>query len=111
MSSKDFGSTFTAYRPISTEKTVWHTAVSEETTRGSNVQLTITLTAIYEEFHWESGFCVGHKDARGDERELGVSRDGLLDTLPPELSCNGQVVFSSSKTVAEANQLIRKETQ
>jgi len=36
---------------------------------------------IDEETEWEDSLGIGSKVARGDERKVGVRRDGFLDTL------------------------------
>ena len=82
----------------------------EETMRYGEIQLAIFLAPVDEEVDGEDGFAVC-EEAWGPEGGLGVMHRGVLVEEAPEFGCDGQVVFSSSKLVAEIDELLRKETQ
>ena len=67
--------------------------------------------AVDEEVDGEDGFAICGEEAWGHEGELGVVHHGVLVAEVPEFDCDGQVVFSSTKLVAEIDELLRKETQ
>jgi len=78
----------------------------EETACYSQIQLAISLSSIDEEIDGEDGFSIGSEETRGDERERGVVLHGILVEEVPEFSCDRQVIFSSSKFVAEADEIL-----
>lgn len=64
-----------------------------------------SVATVNEEIDGKCRFNIRSKGAWSDEGELGVRGDTLLDEVVPELSGDGDVIVSISKTVAEAFEL------
>jgi hypothetical protein len=70
--------------------------------------LTVGGAAVQEQVSREESFGVSSEVAVVPVFELGVVRDGVLETLVSELSCDGVIVLSGSELVGNFNELLEK---
>lgn len=69
-------------------------------------QLPILLPAIDEEIDGEDGRHIGIKVSGWHERKCWVCGDRFLNMMEPELSGDCQIIFSSTESVAEYDELL-----
>lgn len=84
---------------------VGHAHVLEKVTSNVKVQLTISLTSIYEEIDWKYGLCIGSEETRRNEGEVGVCRNRFLDPVKSVLSGHSEVIFAGAELVTERSKL------
>ena len=75
---------------FSTEESIRHGTVLEESTCDGQVQLAIGDASIYEEEEWKYAFTVCSKITGRDEVKFGIGGNGILDPLKSEFRCNVQ---------------------
>lgn len=81
------------------------TAILEENTSDVEVELTIVLTSIYPQVNGEDGVVVGREETGSYNAELGVSSDGILESLESELAGGSEIIFSTTVLLAVADKL------
>lgn len=90
---------------IASKKAVRHSAVLEEPPRNVEVKISRVVAAIDEERDREHGFPIGGEVPWGDEAELRVVSDRVLNALEPEFCRTGDVVKAASKLLAHGDEL------
>ena len=84
-------------------------SISEEQSGILHIELLLSAPSVDEEVDWEGRFGVGSKEARGDEGELWVRGDRLLNALESELGSDIVIVEASSEPVAVIDKLRKDE--
>jgi hypothetical protein len=92
-------------REVGSEKAVRHPAILEESTGNVQIEVSREVAPVSEEYYWEYGLSVGGVVARGDEAELRVGSDGVLNALESELLGGCNVVKAFSEFITEGNKL------
>ena len=95
---------------VSTEESIRHGIVLEESTCDGQVELTLVVASIYKEEDWKYGFAVCANITGCDEGKFGIGSDGILDPLKSEFPCNSEVVVAISKAIAKIGELYEQNS-
>lgn len=105
MSGSHYIYTISRHRLTGPVEVIGHAHVLEEATSNAKVQLTISLTSVYEEINREDGFRISGEITRRHEGEGGICRDRFLNPMKSVLSSHCKVILSSTKLVTECSKL------
>lgn len=86
--------------PVAAEEIVGEAHILQKAARNAEIKLAIGLASINKEINWKYSFCIDCEDARGEEVELRVRRDGILDASEFELPGDSDVVLSGTVFVS-----------
>ena len=106
MRRDDYVDAFVARRLANSVEVGWELHVAEEGCGSVHGEFTVCgHSTVDEEVDGEDGLTVRRDIAHVLEGELGVGRDGVLNTRVAELGCDRKVVETSSVSVAEIDKL------